>query len=443
MKEDKLLMSKKERDRKVIFEYVCEGRLTLKEASERVHLSYRQTRRQYQRYRLKGDRGLIHKSRGRCSNHGKGATFKQEVLNLYRTHYEGFGPTFASEKLEAQGYRLHAETLRLWLKAEGLWEGQRQRKAYRQHRTRKEKFGELLQLDGSIHCWFGRQREYYCLMNLVDDATGKTMALLAEGETTEAIMKVLKKWVERYGIPKAIYVDLKTVYVSPKTLSDEAGKPGEGFTQFSLMCEKLGIKIIKAYSPQAKGRVERKHAVFQDRFVKELKLQNIHTIEKANKLLENSFLEHLNQKFQKAPHSQEDAHRDPAPYGDLDQIFCWQYTRQVNHDWTISFQANYYQILKTTVLAVKPKDKIMVRLHLNGKLSFWHQNHLLNCKPINEKPLKPPPPAKLGYNSLQRSNRASQRKSHSPWSLFNPRWIKKNKSKHVHLIREDNAHHYY
>lgn len=443
MKEDRLLMSKKERDRKVIFESVREERLTLREASERLHLSYRQTRRQYQRYRLNGDNGLIHQSRGQRSNHGKGAVFKQEVLKLYRTHYEGFGPTFASEKLEAQGYHLHAETLRLWLKAEGLWASQRQRKAYRQHRTRKEKFGELLQLDGSIHCWFGRQGEYQCLMNLVDDATGKTMALLAEGETTEAIMRVVKKWVERYGIPKAIYVDLKTVYVSSKRLSDEEEKPGEGFTQFSLMCEKLGIKIIKAYSPQAKGRVERKHAVFQDRFVKELKLQNIHTIEKANKLLEKSFLDHLNHKFQKEPQSQEDAHRDPIPYGDLDQIFCWQYTRQVNQDWTVSFQANYYQILKTKELKVKPRDKISVRLHLNGKLSFWHQNHLLNYKPIKEKPLKPAAPITLSYNSAKRSQNASQKKSNSPWSLFNPRWIKKNKSKHVHLIREENAHYYY
>ena len=157
------------------------------------------------------------------------------MLALYQTKYKGFGPTLAAEKItEEDNSPILAETLRLWLKAEGLWDEKRKRTAYRKHRERREQFGDLLQLDGSFHHWFGECLPTACLINLVDDATGTTMALLDKEETTEAAMRLLQQWIERYGIPKSIYVDLKTVYVSPKTyrLREEPIELTAAFTHF-------------------------------------------------------------------------------------------------------------------------------------------------------------------------------------------------------------------
>jgi hypothetical protein len=435
MQEDKLLMSAKERHAKVIFESVLSGHFTLKEASLRLKQSYRQTRRRYQRYCREGDLGLIHKSRGKKSS--QGLNFKQEVLKYYQSHYEGFGPTLATEKFAELGYQFSHETLRLWLKEAGLWAHARCRKPYRQRRERRQQFGELLQLDGSIHCWFDGQEGYQCLMNLVDDATGITMALLMNGETTEGALRLLKYWVERYGLPKAIYVDLKTVYVSPLSarcgLNKKSGQHAEiGFTQFSVACAQLGIEIIKAYSPQAKGRVERKHAVFQDRFVKELKLKGIKAISDANQVLFDYFLDQINQKFAQAPANSQDAHRDPKPYGDLEQIFCWKYERRLQNDWTISFQNQVYQIKENYANYVEPQDYIIVHQHLTGGVSLWYEGKELNYTLISKK-TKPIKTLKKGYDSLMLSQRARANKHKCPWRRSNPHGFKISK-KEVQIL---------
>lgn len=415
MQKDKLLMSAKERNAKVIFESVVLGHFTLKEASLRLKQSYRQTRRRYQRYRREGDLGLIHKSRGKKSL--QRLSFKEDVLKHYQSDYEGFGPTLATEKFAELGYQFSRETLRLWLKEAGLWANRRSRKPYRQRRERRQQFGELLQFDGSTHRWFDGQEEYQCLMNLVDDATGITLALLMDGETTEGALRVLKCWVECYGIPKAIYVDLSTVYVSPLSarcgLNKKSGQHADiGFTQFSVACEQLGIEIIKAYSPQAKGRVERKHAVFQDRFVKELKLKKIKTLTEANEILFDYFLDQINQKFARAPADKQDAHRDAKLYGDLEQIFCWKYERRLQNDWTISFQNQVYQIQENYANYVEPQDYIIVHQHLGGGVSLWYEGKELHYTLVVRKP-KPVKPK--GYDSLLLSQRARANKHKFLW----------------------------
>jgi transposase len=268
MKEDILIMNSTERQRKAMVEAIRNKHFTLVEAGERLDITQRQMRRILRRFEKEGDKGLVHRHRGKASNHACEPKLKTIIVELYRTKYLGFGPTLAAEKItEEDRHPILAETLRLWLKAENLWDERRKRSGYRKQRKRREQFGDLLQLDGSFHHWFGDNYATACLMDLVDDATGTTMALLDEQETTEAAMKLLMQWIKRYGIPKSIYVDLKTVYISPKTLklNDELNEITAAFTHFSKACYKLGIKIIKAYSPQAKGRVERKHAVFQDR----------------------------------------------------------------------------------------------------------------------------------------------------------------------------------
>ena len=216
---DRLIMRKKERERKVILSGYKEGRYTLVEAAERMGVSYRQAKRIWYRYHKENDAGLIHKSRGKPSTRAFDQNVKKIILKLYQEKYNDFGATFAAEKLaEDDNYILSRETLRQWLKSANLWIARRKRKSYRQYRERRACFGELLQIDGSIHRWFGSEIEHACLLNIVDDATGKTLALLDEGETTLVLLKALKQWVELYGVPEAVYVDLKSVYVSPSGL---------------------------------------------------------------------------------------------------------------------------------------------------------------------------------------------------------------------------------
>lgn len=424
---DRLIMSKKELRRKSIFDLVKSGQLTQLDASKRLYLSYRQTKRAYQRYLKDGDIGLIHRSRGKASPRAFSLEMKKSVLALYEEKYWDFGPTLASEKLEEEDkLKLHSETLRLWLKEAGIWKPRRIRKAHRTRRKRRERFGELLQLDGSIHAWFTDCVEKQCLMNMVDDATGKTLALLDTGETTDAAFRLLKWWIKLHGIPMAIYVDLKSLYISPKSLhhtdEDDLVEP-EWLTHFSKACKVLGIEVIKAYSPQAKGRVERNHGVYQDRFVKELRLKNIQTIEGANKRLQRGFIDNLNKKFMKSPASLEDAHVALMDDQNLDDILCWEYTRTVYNDWVIRFENQLLQIQKSKAVQVRPKQKITLKRHLNGRITLWHKNKKIPYRFI-EKIVKEEKPL-LGHDLQERSRNGRKSKTKSPWSQFNRGWLKK------------------
>ena len=250
-----LLMSDNERALKAYFEMVKGKQLTLIDVSTQVDLGYRQIKRIYAKWKREGDAGLVHKARGRASN--RKHPHRDIIIKRYQERYDDFGPTLAAEKFIEEGYKVDHETLRRWLLKEGLWSRKRKRKPYRQRRERKAQFGEMLQIDGSFHDWFEEdcdKSKYKCLFNIVDDATGICLVRMEEGETTTGLFKALWKWIEKYGIPLSVYVDLKTVYVSPKK---------ENWNFFQKACKKLGIRIIKAYSAQAKGRVERKHGLFQ------------------------------------------------------------------------------------------------------------------------------------------------------------------------------------
>lgn len=430
--EDKLIMSKRELERKTLLEaYIC-GKLTLKDIALHLEMSHRQVKRIWKRYQAERDRGLLHRNRGQTPKNAYAPTFKEQVLSLYQGKYYEFGPTYAAEKLlEDDRIAVHAETLRLWLKKEGLWSKKRKRKVYRERRERKACFGELLQIDGSIHQWFSEDETHYCLLNIVDDATGICLAALDKGETTQVLLTVFKKWILTYGVPKAVYVDLKSVYVSPKHLKEKYDDDlliQEGFSVFEQVCKKLDIQIIKAYSPQAKGRVERKHAVFQDRFVKDLRLYQVKTLTDANLYLEN-FLIKINNKFAKPKDAVPDIHRDTTNYPNLDQIICWRYKRQVRHDWTIQFKREYYQIKKGYEGILKPEDFILIRRYLDGTMKFWHEDIELIYEKLNAKP-EPLSRSKKYYqpkgleDPKVRSKRSSKNKSRSPWSKFNPGWLK-------------------
>jgi hypothetical protein len=202
---------------------------------------------------------------------------------------------------------------------------------------------------------------------MVDDATGTTLALMREEETTEGAMQLLWRWIERYGVPLALYTDGKNVYVSGREPTQEEQLRGERpFTAFGKACDKLGIEIIVASSPQAKGRVERKHGVYQDRLVKELALQGITAIEGANELLESGFVDNLNRKFARSAASEVDFHR-PIPEGVvLKDVFVFEEVRTVHNDWTVRWENRWYQITGPKRNLPPAKGKVSVQRRLDG-----------------------------------------------------------------------------
>ena len=350
---------------------VKQKQLTLIQVAEQSGLSYRQTKRLYCRYKMAGPAGLIHQKRGQPSN--RRHQHREAIMQRYKERYAGFGPTLAAEKLsEDDNLTVDHNTLRKWLLAEQLWVKKRKRNPYRRHRERRAQFGELLQIDGSIHDWF-EEGQHSCLINMVDDASGKTLARMESGETTRGVFLLLVDWIKKYGVPLALYVDRKTVYVSHKN---------DGFSHVQRACEKLGIRIIKANSPQAKGRVERNHAVYQDRFVKELRLRNIKTLDEANSVLAGGFIDKLNQKFEKIPANPQDAHRHINDTF-LNQSLCWEYQRQVQRDWTFSFLGKRYQVAKHKNSSLKPKERIFIRKHLDGALSAGFNGESLSFRVIS------------------------------------------------------------
>ncbi len=370
--EGHLLMSRKERDWMRVAARVVKGELLLKEAAFLMSVSYRQCLRRLKRYRAEGDKGLLHRGRGR-SNRRIEEESKQAILKAYQTQYAGFGPTLAAEKLwEREKLKVGAETLRRWLIKAGLWTRRRKRKSHRTWRQRREHFGELVQMDGSKHRWFGEAGPSCFLMSMVDDATGITMSLLSQEETTAAAMELLWKWIERYGIPASLYTDRKNVYVPDEKVLEEARLTGQSaFTQFGRACNDLRIKIIKAYSPQAKGRIERSNGLYQDRLVKELRLESITDIETANRYLATGYQNKLNQKFAVKPAKSADFHRSAKGYN-LKEIFSIQQKRSLTRDWIVRFENGFYQ-LRSRSRRPPTTRTVKVQRYLNGELHFSYR----------------------------------------------------------------------
>jgi len=390
---------------------VLAGRRKLRSASEVLQISYRQCRRVYQRYRQQGDQGLIHGNRGRESNRKIGAEQRGQILARYQQRYAGYGPTFASEKLQAEGLGLDHETLRRWLLEEGLWQRQRRRGPHRQRRPRRKRFGELVQMDGSHHAWWGQQPR--CLMNMVDDATGRRFGLLFERETTEAAMRTLWGWIRRYGVPQALYVDSKTVFRTHRQPSLEEQLKGEKpLTAFGQACRKLGIELIYAGSPQAKGRVERSHGTDQDRLIKEFQLEAIEDLPSANRFLQQRYWKQINQKFAVAPVDPQDQHRPaPAPHT-LAEIFSWEQTRILQSDGTLSYENRCFQVLADDPIRPRRPVSVVVRRQLDGRLEILYRDHQLRFREI-AKPTRMTPLVKTRLPV-----RSTKPRPQHPWRRF-------------------------
>lgn len=339
-------MSEKELRRVEVLARVGSGEVRLGQAAALLQVSYRQVKRLAKRYRQAGPAGLRHGNAGRPSHHGKSAQLRQLVLQLVSQKYSGsveerFGPTLAAEHLaEEDGLRVHRETLRRWMLQVGLWGRQRgQPRSHRMRRERKAHFGELVQLDGSFHDWFEQRGPRGCLMNMVDDATGVTHAWLGQAETIWAAVHVLRGWIEKFGVPLALYTDWKNIYkVRPTEKQQQRGETPR--TQFGRMCALLGIRILAAHSPQAKGRVERKNGVHQDRFIKKLRRKGISNNIDANAYLEEYLLA-LNTRFARIPVAPQNYHRAIPNQQELDTLFRLETPRSIGNDWVVRYHGRF------------------------------------------------------------------------------------------------------
>jgi transposase len=362
---------------------VVEGKATIAEASQQMGVSYRQAKRILRRFRNQGAAGIRHASVGRASNRQIDPELRQEILYRYQERYVGFGATLAAEKLEEEGFDVNHETLRRWLLAAGYIERRRKSSAHRSRRERKHHFGELVQIDGSHHRWFEQRGEESCLMSMVDDATGKGLYGMGEEESSEQALRILYSWVKRHGIPYSVYVDGLNVYGAGEEPTLEEQLEGvEATGVFEKACRKLGIRIILARSPQAKGRVERRHGVLQDRFVKELRLLGVNSIQDANRVLQGGFTEKLNKKLAVTPISEADFHHPVDPRLDLRRVFCWEKIHTLSNDWVVRHENRFYQILRDNRPLPRPKDHVVVQDWLDGSLHFYFNEKELRVQDV-------------------------------------------------------------
>ena len=324
-------MSRKERKRLVVMAAVKRAELTLVQAAGLSGLSYRQVKRVWRRYQDQGDAGLVHRLRGRASPRRRAPELRAKILARVQARYPDFGPTLAAEYLAREGLEIDHETLRRWLLAGGTRQVRRRRQKHRQWRERKACFGAMVQLDGSNHDWFEGRRERAVLMVMVDDATGQVWAQFFEQETTRASYDMFEGWVKRSGLPQSVYVDRDSVYRCEGlgSIAEQlAGK--EPQTQFGRAMEQLGVELILANSPQAKGRVERMNGTLQDRLVKALRVEGISEFGAANQYLRKTFLPALNRKFKVQPASEADVHGAVPPR--LAEVLSWEEERVVQGD---------------------------------------------------------------------------------------------------------------
>jgi len=380
-------MSQRELRRVEVLARVKSKELKVVDAASLVGVSYRQGKRLWKRYREEGAKGLKHRGAGRASARAKPARFRRRVMQLVREKYgegegERFGPTLAAEHLASEdGMRMDAETLRRWMLQEGLWSRRRKRKPYRQRRQRRRHFGELVQMDGSFHDWLEGRGPDGCLMNMTDDATSTVELRLGEEETIWAAANTLRGWIEKHGVPQALYVDWKNVYKRAPTQREQL-RGEEPVTQFGRMCEKLGMQIIAAGSPQAKGRVERNHGTHQDRLIKKMRRKKIRTHEQANVYLQREYLREHNEKFRRAAAEAENYHRQAPSEAELREVFRLETERIIGNDWVVRYDNRLFQVQPQSRKYAPAQGQVVVCEWQDGTVEIEYRGRKLPWKEI-------------------------------------------------------------
>ena len=376
---DKLIMSEKEREQLKVFERLVRGEITQAAAAQMLNISDRWIREKLKRYRARGDAGLTHQGRGQPSPKRWNNDERSLTIDLLKSEWRDFGPTFVAEKLkELKGITVSDETVRKMMISEGLWVPGKRRNEHRAWRERKKMLGILVQLDGSPHDWFEGRALKCTLLVFIDDATSRILWLeFVDSESFNGVASATKEYFEKYGRPVSFYTDFGSVFSVNLNNPDHDKK-----TQFERIMKELLVEIIHARSPQAKGRVERANKTLQDRLIKEMRLLGISSIEAANSYVqEGDFLSKHNAKFAVPPAIEGDAHRSIEEY-DLHSVFCSQEERIVTNDFTIQYKRRVLQLEKDQPAIIRPKNRVIVCEHLDGKVTVRIRNNQLNFKEI-------------------------------------------------------------
>lgn len=387
--EEPLTLRNEEMDRLHVIRQVLDKRLTWAQAGARIGLGERQVGRLCAQVRKSGNRGILHGLRGRPSNHQLDEELLSQALSvLHAPLWEGFGPTFAKDKLaDLYGIRLGRETVRLWMVRTGVWSVHQRGERHRSWRERRPCIGLLVQMDGSDHDWFEGRGPKCVLLVLIDDATSLIQyAVFVESEDRLNVMKAVRAYLERFGRPVEFYVDMDSIYRVNKAYENEADRPE---TQFKRAMTELGIGVICANTPQAKGRVERGFETHQDRLVKELRLANISTMEAANEFLRDVYIPDHNRRCAVAPAEAEDGHRPLMASHRLDEILSMRETRVVCNDFTVRYENKWLQLLSQSALRIKPKEKVEVERRLDGSLHVRVKRRYVLFKALERKPYRP------------------------------------------------------
>src|SRR5581483_3370803 len=373
--EDRIAMSQRERDILKIMTPVLQKERTQAEAARLLGLSVRQVRRLQGKLKKHGDAALMHGLRGKPSNRRCKPELRQQVLEVYQQRFPDFGPTFACEKLAELGLGVSPDALRRWLMAAGLWQRRRRREPHRSRRPRRACFGELVQIDASLHEWLEGRGEELVLISAIDDATSYVQARFYRAATVESHMDLVWRWLERHGRPLAFYSDRHSIF-EPQ---DKGRALPDAETQFSRALRELDIGLIRAHGPQAKGRVERSFGTAQDRWVKELRLANACTEAEANAVLERLLPAH-NRRFAKAARDGSDAHRALGRFS-LAAILSIQEERVVSNDYVIRFRNRCYQ-LGQPIYPGQRGGRVVLELRLDGSMAIRFGTHYLKYAEI-------------------------------------------------------------
>jgi transposase InsO family protein len=362
-------MSYEELERYRVLNGVIDKKIKQKKGAEILKLSTRQVRNLIKDLKIYGPTALISKKRGKKSNRAYQSNVKQKILRIISHNYEDYGPTLAGEKLlEKHQIRVSNETLRTWMTEAKIWVPKQRKRNKHRLRTRRECFGELIQIDGSHHDWFEGRRSKCVLIVFIDDATSKLTSLyFAEGESLEAYYNALEQHILKYGKPRGFYSDRLSVFQYRE----------EAVTQFKYALKLLNISLITATTPQAKGRVERVNQTLQDRFIKEMRERNISTIEEANEYAKE-YTEIHNKKFSKEPASTFDAHSPLET--DLSRILSRYEERTLTNNSSIHFHNKTYQICEE----LPKKARIEVRAQRNGEIRLFFNNQELTYELYGE-----------------------------------------------------------
>lgn len=408
-----ITMTAKEIDRHGIIKRLLEKEINGTEAARLLHLSIRQTKRLKVKVKEKGVIGLTHANRGTVGHHQLKKKEKKKIVALLKKHYYDFGPTFAAEKLREDHMIDHdPKTIRRIMIEEKLWTPKTRSggNVHRSWRERRSAFGEMEQFDGSYEYWFEDRADKCCLLGSIDDATGKiTKLVFALNEWVIPVLTFWQGYIERQGRPLSIYLDKFSTYNMNQPIAKENS---DTLTQFERACQELRIDLIKANSPQAKGRIERLWQTLQDRLIKELRLANISTIPEANIFVEKMFIPKFNKQFGVEPRSDTNLHRTMTAKDkkQLSAICSRQTERTVQNDFTFSFNSQWFQLTKNQSATICKKDKVTVEERTDGGIHIRLRGKYLNYKILPTRPMKAKQPWILPANQGE----VNESKAHIP-----------------------------